>query len=206
MMLALMHQVVQNLVHRMNAVKQLAHSVLQRQESSVRFSITLTETDNRGLEEMAELSGISKSAFCSELINAALSDLQTALEEPSSEVEMETITAKQYKGAFIAIEHKLTKGHIAMLTAHANVADYTTTATALAKAAGYINYGGANLQYARIGKMLADYLQCDLPKSNNSPLPTAMLVKWHFNKSQKTWYCTLRPEVIAALKATNIVR
>ncbi len=191
----------------MNEVQKLACSVLQRQENSVRFSITLAETDNRRLEELAELAGFSKSAFCSELIGAALSDMEALVAEPESDVEIEEITMQEYKDAFIDIKPRLTVGHCAMLKAHFHAENYTVTATELAEAAGYANYGGANLQYARIGKMLADYLRRELPThTNGSPFPTAMLVEWHFKNTEQTWYCTLRPEVVAALKVTGLVK
>ncbi len=196
----------------MNEVQKLACSVLQRQQNSVRFSITLAETDNRRLEELAELAGFSKSAFCSELIGAALSDMEALAAEPESGVEMEEITMQEYKDAFTAIKPSLTVGHCAMLKAHFHAENHTVTATELAEAAGYANYGGANLQYARIGKMLADYLRRELPKHSKdsrfpgSPFPTRMLVEWHFKNTEQTWYCTLRPEVVAALKVTGLVK
>ncbi|NJL22274.1 MAG: hypothetical protein HC895_17960 [Leptolyngbyaceae cyanobacterium SM1_3_5] len=187
----------------MNEVQKLAHKVLQRQEESVRFSVTLTKTDNSRLEKLAELMGRSKSAFCGELIAAALNDMEEVIDMPDSNTNASLPSAKEYAEAFSGIREKLTEGHRAMLTAHCHTSDYTTTTSELAKAAGYGHFGAVNLQYARLGTMLADYLNWSLPKhSDGSPFPTALLVKWSF---EDVWYCTLHPQVTKALKIAGLV-
>jgi predicted DNA-binding protein len=186
----------------MNKVQELAHKVLQSQEESVRFSVTLTKTDSSRLERIAELMGRSKSAFCSELIVAALDDMQEVIDTPDANIDISLPTTQQYVAAFNAIKHNFTDGHRAMLMTHCDRPEQTTTASELARSAGYKHFGGANLQYARIGRMLADYLTWSLPEhSDGSPFPTALLVKWSFDD---VWYCQLHPQVTEALKITGL--
>lgn len=186
----------------MNKVQGLAQKILQSQDESVRFSVTLTKTDSSRLERIAELMGRSKTAFCSELIVAALDDMEEAIDLPDSNIDIFLPSTQQYVAAFKAIDLDLTPGHRAMLVAHYHQPEQTTTASELAKAAGYKHFGGANLQYARLGKLVADYLTWSLPQhSDGSPFPTALLVKWTF---EDVWYCKLHPQVAEALKITGL--
>lgn len=78
---------------------------------------------------------------------------------------------ENYKRAFLAIQHNVTDSHRKMLKAHYHAPQQTITATKLAEAAEYEHYGGANLQYARIGEMVAhhlDYLPSER-EDNNRP-------------------------------------
>ncbi len=201
MMLNLIQILILYLV--MNKVQKLAHKVLQRQEESVRFSITLTKTDNLRLEKLAEIIGRSKSAFCSELISAALDDFETVIDTPECETDLPLPSAEKYAKAFSAIADKLTEGHRAMLKAHYHKHNQTSTTPELAKAAGYEHFGAVNLQYARLGEMLAEYLNWSLPQhSDGSPFPTAFIVKWH---KKDVWYCTLHPQVVEAMKTVGLV-
>jgi predicted DNA-binding protein len=186
----------------MNKVQGLAQKVLQQQEESLRFSVTLTKTDNLRLERLAELMGRSKSAFCSDLIAAALDDMEEVFDTPDINTDIDLPSSQEYVEAFNVIKEKLTEGHRAMLVAHYRAFDSTTTTSELARAAGYVHFGAVNLQYARLGKMLADYLNWSLPQhSDGSPFPTALLVEWHF---EDVWYCTLHPQVIEALKISGL--
>ncbi|OUL35323.1 hypothetical protein BV375_02095 [Nostoc sp. 106C] len=188
----------------MNKVQKLAHKVLQRQEDSVRFSITLTKTDNLRLEKLAEVIGRSKSAFCSELISAALDDFEEVIDTPDFNIDSFLPSAEEYAKAFNSIGEKLTEGHRAMLKAHYHTPNYITTTSELGKAAGYEHSAAVNLQYARVGKMLAEQLNWSLPQhSDGSPFPTAFLVEWH--KFEDVWYCTLHPQVVQALEIVGLV-
>ncbi|WP_341527002.1 hypothetical protein [Nostoc sp. UHCC 0302] len=185
-----------------NKVQKAVYEILQRQQESVRFSITLSETDNLRLEKFVELMGLSKSAFCSELIVAALDDVEEMLDTPDSISNLSLPSAEEYIKAFTAIKESLTKKNQAMLKSHYK--NGSTTTPELAKAAGYANYRAVNLQYARIGYMLAEQLHWSLPKhADGSPFPTAFVVDWNFND---VWYCTLHPQVTKALKITGLVR
>lgn len=188
----------------MSKVKDLVRKMMQQQEEPVRFSITLMKIDNSRLEKLAELIGCSKSALCSDLISAALDDIEEMFDTPDSNIDVDLPSVEEYVTAFSAIQEKLTEGHRAMLLAHYHALDYTTTASELAKAAAYESYGGANLQYARLGVMLADYLSYPLPKhSNGSPFPTALVVKW---TKKDVWYCTLHPQVVKALEIVGLTK
>lgn len=207
-----MLELVQNLIHVlvMKKVQKLAHQVLKRQTETVRFSVTLTETDNLRLENLAELMGRSKSAFCSDLIAAALDDIEEEIDIPEgtdmaeNNLNLNLPSSEEYTEALNSIKIKLTNGHRAMLTAHYHAPEYTMTTPALAKVAGYENYGAVNLQYGRLGRMLADSLNYPLPKhGSGSPFPTAFLVKWRF---EEIWYCTLHPQVVEALELSGLTK
>jgi hypothetical protein len=187
----------------MNKVQRLALELPQTKEL-VRFSVGLLPSDHTRLEECAEIKGMSKSAFCSELIIAALGDFEEAWSSPHDSCDEFSIpTAESYTKAFKAIKDKLTSGHLAFLKAHCQAPQLTSTASELAKAASYQDYRGYNMQSARIGRMLAQHLDIPIPKRpDGSPLPSAVLVEW--KKSKNSWYCTLRPEVATALKAIGL--
>ncbi|BAY17704.1 hypothetical protein NIES21_35460 [Anabaenopsis circularis NIES-21] len=187
----------------MTKVQRLAHKMLQCQEESVRFAVTLVPTDNSRLEKLAQLMGYTKSAFCSELIAAALDDMEEVIDTPDSHIDKFLPSAEEYAEALTAIEASLTVGHRAMLVAHYHFPNRTTTTTELAKAASYDHYGAVNLQYARLGYLLAKYLNCSLPThADGSPFPTALLVEWSF---EDIWYCTLHPQVAEALEMVGLV-
>lgn len=199
-MLILVHKLIQKLV--MNKVQDLAYKVLQRQEESVRFSVSVTKTDNSRLEKLAELMRRSKSAFCSDLISAALDDMEEVIDTPDANIDIRLPASQEYIEAFNAIKEKLTEGHRAMLVAHYHAPDYTITTSELAKAANYEHFGAVNLQYARLGRMLADYLNYSVPKHlDGSPFPTAFLVEWSF---EDVWYCTLHAQVVEALERLGL--
>jgi predicted HTH domain antitoxin len=199
--LELIHKVIQKLI--MNKVQQLARKSNQ-QEESVRFSVSLIQSDNSRLEDCAEIMGMSKSAFCSELLTAALGDFEEALSKPDASCNgFLPPTAEKYAKAFEAIKGELSNGHRAFLKAHYQSPQHTSSASALAKAAGYQSYGGYNLQSANIGQMLAQYLEISLPQRPDGTLfPSAFLVKWR--KEEDCWYCTLHPEVATALEIVGL--
>jgi hypothetical protein len=185
-------------------VQKLVYEMMQQNEEPVRFSITLSKTDNARLEELAEYTGCSKSALCSRLLSAALDDAEAMFDTPESDVNPDLPSVDEYVAAFSAIQAKLTDGHRAMLSAHYHAPNYRTTATKLAEAAGYKSYGGANLQYARLGMTLAEYLSCPLPRHlDGAPFPTALLVEWTQNPKEE-WYCTLHPQVVKALEIVGL--
>lgn len=208
LVLELVHKLIHSLL--MKKVQKLAHQVLERQTETVRFSVTLTETDNLRLENLAELMGRSKSAFCSDLIAAALDDIEEEIDIPEgmdareNNLSLDLPSSKEYAEALNSIKIRLTNGHRAMLTAHYHAPKHTMTTPALAKAAGYENYGAVNLQYGRLGRMLADSLNWPLPKHRSgSPFPTAFLVKWNL---EDVWYCTLHPQIVEALELSGLAK
>ncbi|MBD2437409.1 hypothetical protein H6G69_11440 [Nostoc sp. FACHB-110] len=187
----------------MTKVQRLAHKMLQCQEESVRFAVTLLPSDNLRLEKLAQLMGYTKSAFCSELIAAALDDMEEVIDTPDAHIDQFLPSAEEYADALIALEANLTAGHRAMLVAHYQLPNRTATTPELAKAAGYEHYGAVNLQYARLGYLLAKNFNRSLPThTDGSPFPTALLVEWSFDD---VWYCTLHPQVAEALEIVGLV-
>jgi predicted HTH domain antitoxin len=200
--LELIHKVIQQLI--MNKVQQLARKSDQ-QEESIRFSVSLMQSDNSRLEDCAEIMGMSKSAFCSELLTAALDDFEEALSNPDDSCNgFLPPSADKYAKAFEAIKHKLSNRHRSFLKAHYQSAQHTSTASELAKAAEYQNYRGYNLQSARVGRMLAGQLGVSIPqRENGTLLPSGVLVKW-WKDTEDFWYCTLHPEVATALEIVGL--
>lgn len=113
-----------------------------------------------------------------------------------------------YKRAFLAIQYNVTDSHRKMLNAHYHAPQQTITATKLAKVAEYKHYGGANLQYAKIGEMIAYYLNYSPPeKDNNMPFWSLVLASGEWKTVENTekaarqeWHWKLRPQVAQALK------
>lgn len=118
-----------------------------------------------------------------------------------------------YKRAFIAINNNMTDSHRKMLKAHYHAPQQTITATKLAEAAEYQHYGGANLQYARIGEMVARHLNYSPPeKDNKRPFWSLVLASGERKTVENTekatrqeWHWELRPQVAQALKELSWV-
>jgi hypothetical protein len=186
-----------------NKIQELARKSSQ-QEESIRFSISLMKSDNSRLEHYAEIKGMSKSAFCTELLTAALGIFEEEMNNPDDSCNgFLPPSAEKYAKAFEAIKGELSNGHRAFLKAHYQSPQHTSSASELAKAAGYKGYGGYNLQSQHIGQMLAQYLDISLPQRPDGTLfPSAFLVKW--KKEEDCWYCTLHPEVATALEIVGL--
>jgi hypothetical protein len=68
-------------------------------------------------------------------------------------------TTEDFKQALLAVRDKsLPDSHLAMLRAQCRAKDCTITATKLAEAAGFDNYGLANLQYGTLAFNVAEHL------------------------------------------------
>ncbi|MCL6750527.1 DUF1524 domain-containing protein [Nostoc sp. CCCryo 231-06] len=118
-------------------------------------------------------------------------------------------TVDDYKQAFIAISSQLTDSHKRMLKAHYHAPGQIITATELAKAAGYEHFGGANLQYARIAELVANYLNYSPRQHDDSGKPfwSLMLASGYWKTledaeitSQREWHWQLREQVSQALE------
>ena len=118
-----------------------------------------------------------------------------------------SLTTDDYRRALEAIDPSLTPGHRAMLRAHYNAPCRDLTAAQLAAAAEYIDYREANLQYAAIGKKIADYLDVDPPahRSGGEPFCTAMIADgyWTQGDEDDNWHWIMLPQVVAALPLTD---
>lgn len=116
---------------------------------------------------------------------------------------------EDYKQAFIAIKNNMTDSHREMLKAQYHAPQQIITSTKLAEAAGYQHYGGANLQYARIGKMIAHHLNYSPPKREDNGKPFWSLILsygyWRTienpeKATQQEWHWQLRSQVAQALQ------
>lgn len=118
-------------------------------------------------------------------------------------------TVDDYKQAFIAISSQLTDSHKRMLKAHYHAPGQIITVTELAEAAGYEHFGGANLQYARIAELVANYLNYSPRQHDDSGKPfwSLMLASGYWKTledseitSQREWQWQLREQVSQALE------
>ncbi|MEH2364413.1 GmrSD restriction endonuclease domain-containing protein [Nostoc sp.] len=118
-------------------------------------------------------------------------------------------TVDDYKQAFIAISSQLTDSHKRMPKAHYHAPGQIITVTELAEAAGYEHFGGANLQYARIAELVANYLKYSPRQHDDSGKPfwSLMLASGYWKTledseitSQREWQWQLREQVSQALE------
>ncbi len=125
-------------------------------------------------------------------------------------------TAEEYREAFQAIAQSITKAQLAMLKAHyhatadrnlANVPDRTLGTEELALAAGYPNHTTVNLQYGKLGRRLAEYLNYSPPNSElrGDEVWTLTLATGQKFAGAGLWIWTMRPEVADALRDLDIV-
>lgn len=106
-----------------------------------------------------------------------------------------------YARAFrVLIAEGIPDYQIALLRAHFNSPDHTTTWAKLAQTVGYANGGGVHLQYGRLGRRLAEQL------GKRLDFWTLILVDWAEMKdpSGHTAYI-LRPPVIKALTKLGVL-
>lgn len=113
---------------------------------------------------------------------------------------------QQYIDAFKRIVNNLSDGHCAMLKAHYHAPEQTITATELAAAALYRNYGAANLQYGLVGKMLYEELPTHLPtRGDGTPIFTyALATAGESSGPEDHWRWKLRPQVACAIEVLGL--
>ena len=115
-------------------------------------------------------------------------------------------TVEEYVSFFSA--HPLAEHHRAMLVAHASAPDRTLTAGELAVAAGWSDFGSANLHYGLLGEQVAHALELELPRRRDeSPVATAALAEsadpdWKPVDGSFRW--RMYDEVAEALHRLNI--
>lgn len=95
-----------------------------------------------------------------------LSDEDLSYVEELIEVNDEDIldplpSIDEYVRGFRVIESKMPDSHRDLLVEHYRAPGLTITATNLAKAVGYKNFRGVNLQYGKLGKRLREALRYD---------------------------------------------
>lgn len=74
----------------------------------------------------------------------------------------------------------LNEAHRNMLKAHARADDQIMTASELARSGGYSDFSTANLQYGKAGRLLAEAMSIDTPKTGTreTDLPTGVIAFW----------------------------
>jgi hypothetical protein len=86
-------------------------------------------------------------------------------------------TAAVYEEAFLAIS-PLNESCRAMLAAHLQAPDRLLSATKLAEAAGYRSYSGANLQYGKLGYLIAQEIGFTPPtRGDGTPIWTCAIAR-----------------------------
>jgi 5-methylcytosine-specific restriction enzyme A len=110
---------------------------------------------------------------------------------------MNNYTSTEYADAMRRLDLKPYQQR--MLQIHFHAPDQTLTASQMAKAMGYKNYGGANLHYGVLGKLVGELLGCN-------PMPsTTLYVLAEFQKPGKEWHWIMRPAVCEALCILGLV-
>lgn len=117
-------------------------------------------------------------------------------------------TVDEATAALKRLHGRLNDNHLAMLRAHVKAAGHQITATQLADAAGYKSYSAANLQYGLVGAMLLSEMPEALPKRpDGTPILTCAIASGEYPQGvdEAQWVWTMRPHIVAALKASGIV-
>jgi hypothetical protein len=90
-------------------------------------------------------------------VTAALADTGTVVAERALALIGRKSKA-DYVAALRSVESKMTSAHRAMLTGHAKAAGNALSMMKLARLGGYESFASANLQYGRLGRLVADAL------------------------------------------------
>lgn len=137
---------------------------------------------------------------CSRLYAHLLSDAEVRSHIPHTAVEV--------RQSFLNIESRLSSGQKAMLRQHLKAENMCLTATQLAKAAGYKQYSGANLQYGLLGAMLYGEMPRVLPlRANGTPIMTFMIAEDvdMTQSSEEQWIWRMRKDIAEGLTASGIL-
>lgn len=147
------------------------------------------------------------------LIELSADTIDQAIEAAKAEIDRNVSAAKsgrrlpyiatteEYVSAFRSL--KLEEHELAMLMAHVRAPDHTLTATELAKAAGYDNFGSANIHYGKLGRKLAELLDIVPPLSISRGEPVWTMALAESIDEDLRW--RLHPEVVDAVTELNIV-
>lgn len=111
-------------------------------------------------------------------------------------------TVSEYVEAFKKIEPKMNEKQFEMLDKHYQSRCHVTTATDLALAVGYDDYGAANLQYGKLGQMVGDAMGKD-PYPGVSFL---VIMVPPGKASNNQWLWVMRENVVLALEDLALVK
>ena len=123
--------------------------------------------------------------------------------KPSVEKYLKALRQMEADGQFDGNQYRT------MLKAQYDSENHVITATLLAKAAGYVNYNAANLQYGTLARQMAHHLEYFPPKRNNGERMWWQTLSDGNDASETTidghFEFVMRPELAAALKAMRWV-
>jgi hypothetical protein len=111
------------------------------------------------------------------------------------------INSREFKTALSQLTP--TPGQRRFLQEHYRSTGRVSTMSRLAKAAGYKNYGGVNLQYGKLAKRIAKLLGHPLPTTRVS-----LLVDFVHKEtiSNRNWIVHMRPAFASALRSAGWVK
>lgn len=120
---------------------------------------------------------------------------------PMSQSDWTVPTAEEYAAAFEFISDTLSESDRRMLALHYFSPQRTVSASEMAEAMGYANFGGANLLYGKIGGRLCRYFGIE-PKYKVSALVEFIPPNTQGNAY---WLWVMRPQVAQALAAMDLI-
>jgi 5-methylcytosine-specific restriction protein A len=104
-------------------------------------------------------------------------------------------STEEYVGAFQRLNPPAHQ--VRMLGIHYHAPDRTISATQMSNAMGYATFGGANLHYGKLGRLLGEMLGWHPD--------TAIYVLAEFEKPNREWFWIMRPQVAEAIEALGWV-
>jgi hypothetical protein len=104
-----------------------------------------------------------------------------------------TFAAGEYYRAFSAVAPRVTAGQRAIIRAHLNAPSRTATAAELARAVGYRDHRGVNLQYGQLAGWICDQLRAEYPENLH-------VLAAPYQPPSGDLQLTLRPAVVEALR------
>lgn len=114
------------------------------------------------------------------------------------EIDIQDIPDADFASAFLALPD-IPVSYVRMLTTHSTVLNQDITASEMANAVGYKNFNAANLQYGKLGKLLANFLGIDVGENYG------VFVLATFAYDGHEWHWLMRPQVKHALSQVRWV-
>jgi hypothetical protein len=112
-------------------------------------------------------------------------------------MKLQIPSVEEYKNAFENLEPEISADELKMLKANYDAPERTITAEIMSEAMNYASFGGANLQYGKLGGKLCRYLNLN-PKFKIEVLCDFIAPKAQGDNVH--WLWVMRPEVAQALK------